>query len=159
LTRRLGESRLPDLALAILIGLALSRLVTSLVNDVLLPPLGAAVGDTRVADLYLNLSDESYDSLAEAQAVGAPTLNYGRFIARGLEFLVALGIVVWVWRWVERRQPEPVASAFPEPSAPPTEPEAPAQPATKQCPFCLSTIPRQATRCAYCTSTLERLRP
>ena len=128
-----------DLAVGIIIGAAFGRIVTSLVNDILLPPIGLILGNVDFSNLFLNLSHTPYASLAQAKAAGAPTINYGVFLNTLLNFLiVALAIFVLV-RGLNRlrRQAEP-----------------PAGPVTKVCPFCDSSISVKATRCPQCTSQL-----
>jgi large conductance mechanosensitive channel len=129
-----------DLAVAVVLGAAFGKIVSSLVNDIIMPPIGLLFGNIDFNSLYLNLSGVSYGSLAEAQAAGAPTLNYGVFINNIVDFLiVALAIFLMV-RMANRLQ---------RPSAP----EVPTPP-TKECPYCLSTIALKATRCPHCTSQL-----
>lgn len=129
-----------DLAVGIIIGAAFGRIVTSLVNDILMPPIGLLLGRVDFSNLFISLGGR-YASLAEAQAAGAPTINYGIFINTVLEFIiVALAVFILV-RQVNRLSRRPEA--------------APAEPTTRECPYCLSTIPLKATRCPHCTSQLE----
>ncbi len=127
-----------DMAVGIILGGAFGRIVTSLVNDVLMPPIGLLLGRVNFGSLYLNLSSERYASLAEAQAAGAPTINYGLFVNAVLDFLVVAFVIFLLVRQVNRLQRKP--------EAPPT---------TRECPFCLSSIPLRARRCPHCTSALE----
>ena len=129
-----------DLAVAVVIGAAFGRIVSSLVGDIIMPPVGLLLGNVDFSSLYLNLSGTTYASLAEAQAAGAPTLNYGAFINGILDFLIVALVIFLVVRMAKRLQ-RPKAQEVPVPS-------------TKECPYCLSTIAVKATRCAHCTSQL-----
>ena len=130
-----------DMAIGIIVGAAFGKIVTSFVNDVLMPPIGLLLGRVDFANLYVNLSGGSYASLADAQAAGAVTINYGVFINTVLDFIIVALAIFLVIRQVNRmrREPEPV----------------PAEPTTKECPYCLSEIPIKATRCPNCTSQLS----
>ncbi len=130
-----------DLAVAVIIGGAFGKIVTSLVNDVIMPPIGFLLGKVDFSNLFLNLSGTHYASLAEAQAAGAPTINYGLFLNTVIDFLIVAGVIFLVIRAVGRLQRPQEAK--------------PAEPTTKECPYCLSVIPIRATRCAHCTSQLE----
>jgi large conductance mechanosensitive channel len=129
-----------DLAVGIIIGAAFGRIVTSFVGDVVMPPIGLLLGNADFSNLYVNLSDKSYGSLAEAKAAGAATINYGLFLNTVIEFLIVSFAVFLVVRAANRFY---------------RKPEEPATPETRECPFCLSTIPIKATRCAHCTSELK----
>jgi large conductance mechanosensitive channel len=130
-----------DLAVGIIIGAAFGKIVTSLVNDIIMPPIGLVLGRVDFSSLFINLSGQSYASLAEAKAAGAPAINYGVFLNTVIDFvIVALAIFLLV-RFINRLSRQPQA-----PSAAPT---------TKECPFCVSSIPVRATRCPQCTSTLQ----
>lgn len=128
-----------DLAVAVIIGAAFGKIVSSLVNDILMPPIGLLLGKVDFANLFINLSGTHYASLAEAQQAGAATINYGLFLNTIIEFLFVAAAVFLLVRTVSRLQ-------RPAPAAEPT---------TKECPYCLSTIPLKATRCAYCTAELK----
>ena len=129
-----------DLAVGIIIGGAFGKIVSSLVNDVLMPPIGLLVGRIDFSNLFVDLSGTNPPSLADAKKVGAATLNYGVFVNTAIEFLIIAFAVFLLVRQVNRwRKPEPAP--------------APA-PTTKDCPHCLSSIPIKATRCAHCTSAL-----
>ena len=127
-----------DLAVGIIIGAAFGKIVTSLVNDILMPPLGLILGHVDFTNLFINLSGKSYDSLAAAKAAGAATINYGLFINTVLDFLIVAFAVFLLVRQVNRFAKKP----------------APAAPATKECPYCLTAVPLKATRCPSCTSNL-----
>ena len=137
-----------DMAVGIIIGAAFGAIVTSLVRDVIMPPVGLALGKIDFANLVVVLKEGAtpgpYDSLAAAQAAGAVTLNYGLFINTMITFLIiALVVFFFVVRPVARMQA-------------PKKVEAPAAPATRECPFCFTTIPVKATRCPNCTSALAK---
>jgi len=132
------RGNLLELAVAFILGVAFGRVVTSLVNDVIMPPIGLVLGGVDFSNLFVNLSKTSYATLAEAQAAGAPTLNYGVFILTVLDFAVVAFVVFMLVRAVNRmHRPKPAA------------------PTTKDCPHCLSIIPLKATRCPHCTSELR----
>ena len=129
-----------DLAVGIIIGAAFGKIVSSLVNDVVMPPLGLLLGKVDFSNLFINLSGKPLESLAAAKAVGAATINYGAFINGVLDFLIVAVVVFFLVRGFNRLLPKPK--------------ETPAAPSTKDCPFCLSVVPLKATRCPYCTSQL-----
>ena len=130
-----------DMAVGIIIGAAFGKIVSSLVSDILMPPIGLLLGNVDFSNLFVNLSGKSYATLAEAKAAGAATISYGIFINHIIDFtIVAFAIFVLV-RQINRlkRQPEAV----------------PAEPTTKECPYCLSNISLKAIRCPHCTSELK----
>ncbi len=129
-----------DLAIGVIIGGAFGKIVTSLVNDILMPPIGLLLGKVDFASLYINLSGGSYPSLAAAKEAGAATLNYGLFISTLLDFVILAVVIFFVVKGINRLQRKPK----PEPAAP----------TTKECSFCFSSIPIKATRCPNCTSQL-----
>jgi len=131
-----------DLAIGIIIGAAFSGVVNSLVNDIIMPPIGMLVGQVDFSNLFIDLSGGGYESLAEAQVAGAATINYGLFLNQIINFLIVSFAVFLLVRQINRmkKQYEP-------------EPEE-VEPTTKDCPYCLSTIPLKATRCPQCTSEL-----
>lgn len=126
-----------DLAVGFIMGAAFSNIVSSLVRDVLMPPIGLLLGRVDFANLFINLSGGDYATLAEAQAAGAATINYGVFINTLIEFLIVAFALFLLIRQVNRLQRQPEAA-----------------PTTKGCPYCFSTIPIQASRCPNCTSQL-----
>ncbi len=128
-----------DLAVGIIIGGAFGKIVTSLVGDVLMPPLGKLMGNVDFSGLFINLSGTSYPSLAAAKAAGAATINYGLFINTIIDFIIVAAAIFILIKQVNRLK-KPV--------------EAPA-PTTKPCPYCLTNVPIKATRCAACTSELK----
>ena len=130
-----------DMAVGVIIGAAFGRIVSSLTNDVLMPPVGLLLGKVDFSSLYLNLSGTAYPSLAEAKKAGAATINYGAFINSVIDFVIVAFVIFLLIRQINRL----LAPA----------PAQPAAPATKDCPCCLSPIPAKATRCAHCTSQLQ----
>ncbi len=130
-----------DLAIGIIIGAAFAAVVNSLVNDIIMPPIGYLLGGVNFADLFISLDGQAYDSLVAAQDAGAATINYGLFINAIIVFLVVAFVIFMIIKAVNRAQGE--------------EEETPAEPTTKECPYCLSEIALEATRCPHCTSKLE----
>jgi large conductance mechanosensitive channel len=134
------KGNLVDLAVGFVLGAAFGRIVGSFISDIVLPPLGLLLGKVDFASLFINLSGKPFATLAEAKAAGAPTLNYGLFLMALLDFvIVALVMFLIVKRMNKLRKPVP----------------APAAPPTKECPFCLSSVPLKAVRCPHCTSDLK----
>ena len=131
-----------DLAVAVIIGAAFGKIITSLVSDVLMPPIGRIVGKVDFSGLYLNLSGTSYPSLAAAKAAGAATVNYGLFLNATVDFLIVAFVLFLIIRTANRME-----QALAKPAAA-------AAPTTKECPHCCMTIPVNAKRCGHCTSTL-----
>lgn len=129
-----------DMAIGIVIGAAFGRIVSSFVNDVLMPPIGLLVGEVDFSNLFINLSDKMYATLAEAKEAGAATINYGVFLNIVLDFVIVAFAIFLLIRQVNRMRRKE--------EAPPPEPT------TKDCPYCLSAIPIKAVRCAHCTSQL-----
>ncbi len=132
-----------DLAVGIIIGAAFTTVVNSLVNDVLMPPIGMLLGGMDFSNLFISLSGESYPSLAAAQAAGAATLNYGLFINAVINFLI-VALVLFL-----------IIKQFNHLMALGKKKEEAAEPTTKECPYCFSTIAIKATRCPNCTSELK----
>jgi large conductance mechanosensitive channel len=133
-----------DLAVGIILGAAFGTIVKSLVDDVVMPPVGLALGNVDFADLFLLLKAgpkalPPYASLAEANAAGAVTINYGQFINNVITFIIVAFAVFLIVRAANRLQPQ----------------EATAAPATKDCPYCRMPIPVGATRCPHCTTELR----
>jgi large conductance mechanosensitive channel len=128
-----------DMAVGIIIGAAFGKIVSSLVNDIVMPPIGLLLGKVDFSNLYINLSGRDYGTLAEAKAAGAATVNYGLFFNTVIDFLIVAFAIFLVIRQVNRmRQPAPAAA-----------------PTTRDCPFCLSAVALKATRCPHCTSELK----
>ena len=130
-----------DMAVGIILGVAFGAVVNSLVNDVLMPPIGLALGNMDFSNLFINLSGQTYTSLAEAKTAGAPVIAYGAFINVVINFIIVAFAVFLLVKQVNRmRRPK----------------EAPvAAPTTKDCPFCSTAIPVKAVRCPHCTSDLK----
>jgi large conductance mechanosensitive channel len=128
-----------DLAVGVIIGAAFGKIVSSLVEDVIMPPIGKLLGHVNFSDLYINLSGKIYKSLIDAKADGAATLNYGLFLNTVINFLIVAFAVFLVVHQVNRWTKKPVP---------------PAAPTTKDCPQCAMTIPIAAKRCGHCTSQL-----
>ena len=127
-----------DLAVAVIIGGAFGKIITSFVNDVLMPPIGLLLGGVDFSNLFISLNGQSYPSLADATAAGAPTINYGLFLNTVIDFLIVAFVIFFIVRTMNRmKKEEPVAETT-----------------TKECPHCFSTIPIKATRCPNCTSQL-----
>ena len=135
-----------DMAIGIIIGAAFGTIVKSFVSDIIMPPIGLLLGSVDFSNLFVMLKEGAdagpYASLADAQAAGAVTINYGVFLDAVISFLVVALVTFLLMRSINKLQ---------------TEEEAPpAEPTTKECPYCLSSVPIKATRCPYCTSTLEK---
>lgn len=128
-----------DMAVGIIMGAAFGKIVGSLVQDVLMPPLGRFLGNVDFKQLYINLGDRTFDTLEAAEKAGAPVLKYGLFLNNVVDFLIIAFAVFMLVRAINRLK-----------KAPP-----PADPTTKDCPHCLSSIPLKATRCPHCTSELK----
>jgi len=127
-----------DMVVGIIIGAAFGRIITSLVNDVIMPPIGLLLGKVDFSKLFINLSGTPYATLAEAKNAGAPVIGYGAFLNTILDFIVVAFVIFLLIRQVNRLKKEP----------------APAPATTKECPYCLSVIPLKATRCGHCTAQL-----
>lgn len=128
-----------DLAVGVIIGGAFGKIISSLVNDVIMPPIGLVLGNVDFSNLYFNLSGGEYATLADAQAAGAVTINYGVFLNTVIDFLIVAFVIFLLIRQVNKLQ----------------KPASVTEPATKDCPFCFSSIPIKATRCPSCTSQLS----
>ncbi len=128
-----------DLAVAVIMGASFGAIVNSLVNDIIMPPIGLVLGRVDFTSLFVNLSGTAYPSIAAAKAAGAPTINYGLFINTVFSFVIVSFVLFLIIRQVNKMA---------------TKPAAPAAPTTKECPYCCSTIPIQAKRCPNCTSQL-----
>jgi len=130
-----------DMAIGIIIGAAFGKIITSLVGDVLMPPIGLLLGKLDFSNLFINLSGQHFASLTDAKAAGVATINYGMFFNTIIDFIIVAFVIFLLIRQVNKlkRQPEPALSV----------------PTTKECPFCLSVIPIKATRCPHCTSELR----
>lgn len=127
-----------DMAVGIIIGVAFGKIVTSFVKDIVMPPIGMLMGDVNFANLFINLSNTTYATLAEAQKAGAATINYGSFINTVIDFVIIAFVIFMVIKQMNKMKKEPM----------------PADPTTKDCPECLSSIPIKATKCSHCTSAV-----
>lgn len=128
-----------DMAIGIIIGAAFGKIITSLVADVIMPPIGLILGRVDFSSLFLSLSGTHYDSLAAAKTAGAATINYGVFLNNLVDFLIVAFVIFLVVRQVNQwKKPVPAAA-----------------PVTKECPYCFTAIPIKAMRCPNCTSELR----
>jgi large conductance mechanosensitive channel len=132
-----------DMAVGVIIGGAFGKIVTSLVGDVIMPPIGRLTGGVDFSSLYINLSGASYASLAEAQAAGAATINYGLFLNTVINFLI---VAAAIFLMISQLNKLKMKFEKPAPAA---------APSTKDCPLCLSVIPLKAVKCAHCASELK----
>jgi large conductance mechanosensitive channel len=126
-----------DLAVGVIIGAAFGKIVSSFVDDILLPPIGQLLGKVDFSGLFINLSGTHYDTLQAAKAAGKATLNYGNFINTVINFLIVAFTIFVVVRIVNRWMPKP-----------------PAPVTTKDCPQCAMAIPLAAKKCGHCTSAI-----
>jgi len=131
-----------DMAVGIVIGVAFGGIIKSLVADLIMPPVGLLLGGVNFADIFINLSDGDYESLAAAKEAGAATLNVGVFFNTLLNFVIVAFAIFFLIRAINNMKRK--EEAAPEPEA-----------TTKDCPFCCSAIPIKATRCGNCTSELK----
>ena len=129
-----------DLAIGIIIGAAFTSVVNSFVTDILMPPIGMLLGGVNFSELFIALDGNTYESLAVAQEAGAATINHGLFITALIDFIIVAFVLFLIIRQINRLKQEE---------------EAPAEPNSKNCPFCQSEIAIEASRCAFCTSQLE----
>lgn len=126
-----------DLAIGVIIGGAFSKIVTSLVNDIIMPVLSLLTGKLDFTNLFISLNGQKYSTLAEAQAAGASTINYGSFITGVIDFLIVAFVIFIIVKQLNKlhKEPEKVVNE-------------------KTCPFCKTKIDIEATRCPHCTSEL-----
>ena len=129
-----------DLAVGVIIGAAFGKIVSSLVDDIIMPPIGRLLGQLNFSDYFVSLNGKHFDSLLAAKAAGAPTLNYGLFLNTIINFLIVAFCVFLLVQQVNRwtRKPQP----------------APAEPTTKECPQCTTSIPIRAKKCPNCTAQI-----
>ena len=127
-----------DMAIGIIMGTAFGAIIKSLVDDIIMPPIGLLLGNINFADLFINLTGKAYPSLKAAKDAGAATINYGLFLNTVINFIIVAIVMFLLVRQINRMKREP----------------APAAPTTKECKYCLSAIPIKATRCPNCTSQL-----
>ncbi|GMX66422.1 large conductance mechanosensitive channel protein MscL [Paenibacillus elgii] len=131
-----------DLAIGVIIGGAFGKVVTSIVNDLVMPPIGLLLGKVNFTDLYIRLDDKPSSTLAEAKAAGAATFNYGLFLSTLLDFLIVSFVIFIAVKQINRFRRKEEAKPDPKENM-------------KECPECLSEIPKKASRCKYCTAVLE----
>lgn len=129
-----------DLAVAVIIGAAFGKIITSLVNDIIMPLIGLILGKVDFSNLFIDLSGSNHPTMAAAKAAGAATINYGLFLNTIVDFLIVASAIFVIIRQASRLKRQPAA--------------APAQPTTKDCSFCCTAIPIKASRCPNCTSQL-----
>lgn len=130
-----------DMAIGIILGVAFGAIVTSLVNDIVMPPIGLLLGGVDFSSLFIDLSGEAFASLEAARAAGAPVVAYGAFLATVLNFLIVAFVIFLVVKQMNRLKRGA--------EAPPPEPT------EKECPHCATAIPLAARRCPHCTSQLQ----
>jgi large conductance mechanosensitive channel len=129
-----------DLAVGVIIGAAFGTIVTSFVNDILMPPIGLLLGGADFSDLFVTLGEGTYPTLRAAEEAGAPTLNYGRFINALINFLIIAFSLFMVVKAINRLRRQ--------------EATAPPPPTSKVCPQCQMEIPVKAVKCGHCTSAV-----
>jgi len=132
----IARGNVVDLAVGVIIGASFGKIVTSLVNDIIMPPIGLILGHVDFSNLFLDLSDKHYDSLAAAKAAGAPTINYGLFINALIDFGIVALVIFFIVQQVNRLTKKPL------------------DPTTKECLRCASTIAVKATKCPHCTADI-----
>jgi len=128
-----------DMAIGIIIGGAFGKIISSLVEDVMMPPIGKLMGNVDFSNLFFALNGQVYDSLKAAKDAGAPTINYGLFFNTVIDFIIVAFVIFMLVKQMNRLKKEAPAAA----------------PSTKECPHCLSQIPLKATRCLACTSEVK----
>jgi len=130
-----------DMAIGIVIGVAFGKVITSFVNDIVMPPIGLLLGGVDFSNLFIDLSGKSYATLVEAKAAGAATIKYGLFLNTVVDFIIVAFVIFLLVRQVNQMARKPEAAL--------------AAPTTKECPYCLSSIAIKAIRCPHCTSELR----
>lgn len=126
-----------DMAVGVIIGAAFGKVIASLVTDILMPPIGLALGGVDFSNLFINLSGTPVETLAEATEAGLPVISYGLFINSIINFIIQAWAIFWVIRFANKLS-KPAPAPVPK----------------RKCPFCLSDIEDNATRCPHCTSQL-----
>jgi len=132
------KGNMVDMAVGIIIGAAFGKIISSMVSDIMMPPLGKMLGGVDFSNLFINLSDGDFSSLAAAKAAGAATINYGVFLNQLSDFIIVAFVLFLVVKGMNRIKRE----------------EAPAPVTTKDCPYCFMSINLQAKRCPHCTSEI-----
>ena len=128
-----------DMAVGIIIGAAFGKIVTSFVNDILMPPIGLILGHVDFSNLFINLSGTPAATLAEAKAAGLPVIAYGSFLNVVIDFLIVAFAIFMLIKQVNRLMPQKEEEPAKEP---------------RLCPYCKTEIPEEATKCPHCTSEL-----
>ncbi|RUO76301.1 large conductance mechanosensitive channel protein MscL [Idiomarina seosinensis] len=136
------KGSLIEFAVGISIGAAFNSVVSSLVKDVIMPPIGWLIGRTDFASLYVNLGFQKYNSLQAAQAAGAPTVNYGSFLNELVALLLVVWVIFFIVKFINRLRREKEKGDTPDSI-------------TRPCPYCTNEIAQKATRCPYCTAEIE----
>jgi large conductance mechanosensitive channel len=134
----IARGNVVDLAVGVIIGAAFGKIVTSLVADILMPPIGLILGEVDFSGLFLNLSSKKYDTLAAAKTAGAPTINYGLFINNVIDFAIVAFVIFILIKQLNRFIHKPATEVT-----------------TKDCPLCYSTVNLKATKCPHCTSDIK----
>ena len=129
-----------DLAVGVIIGAAFGKIVTSLVSDILMPPIGLLLGKVDFSNLFINLSGQTFTSLADAQKAGAPTINYGLFLNNVINFVIMALVIFILIRAVSRMTKKE---------------EKPVEITMRDCPYCMTSISKKASRCPHCTSDVK----
>jgi large conductance mechanosensitive channel len=129
-----------DLAVGVIIGAAFGKIVTSLVSDILMPPIGLLLGKVDFSNLFINLSGQTFTSLADAQKAGAPTINYGLFLNNVINFVIMALVIFILIRAVSRMTKKE---------------EKPVEITMRDCPYCMTSISKKASRCPHCTSEIS----
>ena len=135
----IAKGNVIDLAVAVIMGAAFSPIITSLVNDIIMPPIGLLLGGVDFKDMFISLSGEAFPTLAAAKAAASPVIAYGTFLNTVVNFLIVAGAIFLIVKNVNKLK----------------QPAAAAAPTTRDCPQCLSAIPINAKRCAHCTFQLQ----
>jgi large conductance mechanosensitive channel len=133
------KGNVADMAVGIIIGAAFGKIVSSLVSDVLMPPIGKLAGNLDFSNLFISLNGQAYESLKAAKDAGAPTVNYGLFLNTVIDFIIVAFVIFLIVKQLNRLKKE----------APPAAPN------TRECPYCLTQIPLKATRCPACTAEVK----
>jgi|SRR3989339_548253 len=131
-----------DIAVGIIIGASFGKIITSFVNDILMPPLGLLLGKVNFSNLFINLSSRSFSSLSEAKSAGVATMNYGIFLNTVIDFMIVAFAIFVLIKQINRLTIKEKAEVVPS---------------VKECPYCLSNVSIKAVRCPYCTSDLKNI--
>ena len=135
----IARGNVVDMAVGIIIGAAFGGVVTSLVNDIIMPPVGMLLNGINFKDLFVTLNGKTYPSAAAAQAASAPAIYYGTFFNTVIDFVIVAFVIFLLVKGINRIKRQP----------------APADPTTKECQYCHTIIPIKAVRCPNCTSDLK----